>query len=483
MPLVPERRHGHVAAPDRRRIGRIDRRADLRHARRPHRAQPAHQPLGDAQIVGEAHRHPDPRAFVGLGQGVGVRRRPRNLRGVRPVDPDPLEGVAHLAQPVRIGDRIRIGAQRLADPARPRNLRRARGRRIRLAQVQCARQLVRPVEPGGPPVGGKAGDRTGIPRLGEGIGLAAGMQHQGRGIRVVQRAVQLQFQVARRKQAPHRVIAAVDGKGRVRQRAAGGDAGPLMLGAPGIAVPDRRASERYLLDRHRSGPDPRPSRAREIGQHRADILRSRRPDGQDRALQRLRDAQVVLEDHLHPDPHAKVRRSQRVGLRVRARDRRRLRAVDADPAEGEARIVEPVMVGDLERIGAQRLAHARRARNTRHARRRAVERPHVRALRRFGKAHVVLEAHPHLDPPADVFARDRVGARIRADPGLVRAVHPEPAVAVLRRIQPVGIRDPARVRAQRLAGSRLPGHVVARDRRGARRRAVLADEAVDGDAG
>ena len=140
--LKPQRTHGHVARPERRRIGRVRGRADRRHVRRPRRHRRARErPLVKAQVVGERNRHLHPLALVVLGQRVGARGRAGDVGRVRRavrIHPDPLVAVDRPGEPVAVRDGVGARAQGLADPGRPRNPRRAGRRRVRLAQVQRA---------------------------------------------------------------------------------------------------------------------------------------------------------------------------------------------------------------------------------------------------------------------------------------------------------------------------------------------------------
>ena len=84
--------------------------------------------------------------------------------------------------------------------------------------------------------------------------------------------------------------------------------------------------------------------------------------------------------------------------------------------------------------------------------------------RALGEAEIVGEADLHPDPLADV-GRDRpVERRIGADPGLVRPVDPDPAVAVGRAGNAIDVGDRVGRRPQRLARTarpEIPGAPVA----------------------
>ena len=103
----------------------------------------------------------------------------------------------------------------------------------------------------------------------------------------------------------------------------------------------------------------------------------------------------------------------------------------------------------------------------RHARR-----PHRhRGAARLGESQVVGEGDLHLHPLAFVGVREPIGARGGTlERRLGRAVDPDPAVAVARTCQPVGVGDAAHRGAQRLADPARPGN----PRRTGRRRVGLA---------
>ena len=312
--------HRHRPGPDRRMPCREvgQRGADRRH-RRPDGDRHAREHLRVAEVVGEAHHDLEPLAEVPGqdGRRVGARVRPRNRRLGRALDPDPAVAVLDIGEPVGVGDRARVRAQRLADPTRPGN-RRQTGRRG-VPHHDCgARQCLFAA----PVVGERHLDLEpladvrrhrrvrGRIRADRGDGLAVdplpavGVAHAGQ---------------------------AVDVRNRARVRGE-------RLPGPRRPQDQRCTRRRRALHRHCG------------------------------ARQCLFAAPVVGERRLDPDLLAHVRGHHRVGGRVRA-DVGLGIAVDPEPAEGVAHVGQAVGVGDFTRIDGERVPGPRRPRDGRRTRR------------------------------------------------------------------------------------------------------------------
>ena len=149
----------------------------------------------------------------------------------------------------------------------------------------------------------------------------------------------------------------------------------------------------------------------------------------------------------------------------------------ADPLVGEARVVQPVGVGDARRRGGQRLPDLRRPADRRRARRRRVQLWRRsdgigrRARQALLVAGVVGEADPDLQPRALIGRHRRVG---RAGRPINVGARADPLVGKTRVVQPVGVGD-----ARRRGGQRRPDLRRPADRRRARRRRVSLRRAGD----
>ena len=480
--LEPDRPHRHLAGPDLRLVRRKrGRGAGCLHARRPHRHRGAAR-LGESQVVGEGDLHLHPLAFVGVREPIGARGGTLDRRLGGAVDPEPRVGEAGVAQPIGIGDIPRRGTQRLADPARPGNPRRAGRRRVGLAQMQRPRRLPRPVEAGAAPAVGRDAalrHQFRIARLAEDVGLAAAMQGERRDLGVGQPAVQLELESPAANQAgPDRVGAPADAEFLVGQPARRPEGGAPF--GKSVPVQEPAVHEEHLPHRHGAAPQPDPA-LREVGQRRADRRRGRPEDGHRRAGQPRDAPGVVDEAHPHLDLSPDVRGHRHIGRLVRADDRL-ARPVDPDPVVAVLDIGQSVGIVDVARIHAERLVDPARPQNHRRAGRRRVDihDKHRVTGQRLGEARIVGERHLDLDPLANIRGHHRVGARVRADTGQdlaadPDAVDPEPVVSVAHVVQTVGVGDPARLGGERLPAPRDPrNHQLAR-RRGVRRVAVVQD--------
>ena len=179
---------------------------------------------------------------------------------------------------------------------------------------------------------------------------------------------------------------------RVDQRVAA-----VGVGERGVreGVAEQRALRRCLVrDRDR---DHRDVVGGGGGQHRPD---RRVGVAGKRAI--VKAPEIFEDHHLHLDRLALVGGNQRVGEGCRARNVGLVAAVNPDPLDGgggvvhrkEESIIQSVHIRNVARRRRQHLAHLRRARDPRLARRRVVHRPHNDAHRIRRRTVVRAVVHP-----------------------------------------------------------------------------------------